>query len=219
MMMGPTLSFNWPRKLLLELDTILRAIDYVIRESGELGGKDKSLVLHYDPKGCKGYNTEMGTKLMSKGYNIRICSCAFEKKQFNDRKVRRIETQNVNVRDALGAPPPKPCQRFANGICICLLNKKGKKCSSLHNLPGTWEYTPDGKSVCTVECNLKPHATMKGVCASTAKSASTSTPLAPPHQSARYTSPPPLLCTPRKLTPLLTPVSLTPPSASQVRAL
>eukprot|EP00962_Isochrysis_galbana_P011704 scaffold3299_cov116-Isochrysis_galbana.AAC.9 len=45
---------------------------------------------------------------MSKGYNIRICSCAFEKKQFNDRKVRRIETQNINVRDALGAPPPKP---------------------------------------------------------------------------------------------------------------
>eukprot|EP00962_Isochrysis_galbana_P039643 scaffold14246_cov105-Isochrysis_galbana.AAC.16 len=32
------------------------------------------------------------------------------------------------IRDALGAPPPKPCQRFANGIC--LLNKKGKKCSS-----------------------------------------------------------------------------------------
>jgi len=55
-MMGPTLGFNWPRKeLLLELEDILRAIDYIIRESGELGGKDKSLVLHYDPKGCKGY--------------------------------------------------------------------------------------------------------------------------------------------------------------------
>eukprot|EP00962_Isochrysis_galbana_P052849 scaffold24311_cov114-Isochrysis_galbana.AAC.3 len=75
---------------------------------------------------------------MSKGYNVRICSCAFEKEQYNDRKVRRTETQNLNVRDALGAPappyppsapPPKPCQRFANGIC--LLNKKGKKCSSL----------------------------------------------------------------------------------------
>eukprot|EP00962_Isochrysis_galbana_P011237 scaffold3147_cov110-Isochrysis_galbana.AAC.2 len=46
-MMGPALGFNWPRKLLLELEDILRAIDYVIRESGELGGKDKSLVLHY----------------------------------------------------------------------------------------------------------------------------------------------------------------------------
>src|SRR6056297_3187257 len=73
-MMGPTLGYKWPRKLLLEIDAILRAIDYVVRESGELGGKDKFLVLHYDPKGCKGYNTEMGTKLMSKGYNIRICS-------------------------------------------------------------------------------------------------------------------------------------------------
>jgi len=64
----------------------------------------------------------------------------------------------------VGAPPPKPSQRFANANGICLLNKKGKKCSSPHNLPGTWEYNPDGKSVCTVECNLKPHATMKGVC-------------------------------------------------------
>jgi len=65
---------------------------------------------------------------------VRICSCAFDKEQYNNRKVRRTETQNLNIRDALGAPPPKPCQRFANGIC--LLNKKGKKCSSLHNLPG-----------------------------------------------------------------------------------
>eukprot|EP00962_Isochrysis_galbana_P009138 scaffold2546_cov118-Isochrysis_galbana.AAC.5 len=82
------------------------------------------------------------------------CGCARSRVLF--------ETQNINVRDALGAPPPKPCQRFANGIC--LLNKKGKKCSSLHNLPATWEYNPDGKCVCTVECNLKPHATMKGLC-------------------------------------------------------
>jgi len=38
-MVGPTLGFNWPRKLLLELEDILRAIDYVIRASGELGGQ------------------------------------------------------------------------------------------------------------------------------------------------------------------------------------
>eukprot|EP00962_Isochrysis_galbana_P041511 scaffold15266_cov107-Isochrysis_galbana.AAC.1 len=47
--MGPTLGYNWPRKLLLEIDAILRAIDYVVCESGELGGKDKSLAIHYDP--------------------------------------------------------------------------------------------------------------------------------------------------------------------------
>eukprot|EP00962_Isochrysis_galbana_P027313 scaffold8580_cov102-Isochrysis_galbana.AAC.5 len=33
---------------------------YVIRESSELGGKDKALVVHYDPKGCKGYNMKEG---------------------------------------------------------------------------------------------------------------------------------------------------------------
>eukprot|EP00962_Isochrysis_galbana_P015375 scaffold4408_cov143-Isochrysis_galbana.AAC.1 len=58
-----------------------------------------------------------GTMLMSKGLNVRICSCKFEKEQYNIRKVRRTETKNLNVRDALRAPPPKPCQRFANGIC------------------------------------------------------------------------------------------------------
>eukprot|EP00962_Isochrysis_galbana_P018530 scaffold5355_cov113-Isochrysis_galbana.AAC.1 len=55
-----------------------------------------------------GYKTEIGTKLiMSKGYNVRICSCAFDKEQYNNRKVRRTETRNLNTRDALGAPPPK----------------------------------------------------------------------------------------------------------------
>jgi len=43
---------------------------------------------------------------MSKGYNVRICSCAFDKEQFNNRKARRIETQNLNVREALGPRRP-----------------------------------------------------------------------------------------------------------------
>lgn len=61
-MTGPTLGFNWPRKLLLELDDILRAIDYIVRESLELAGKDEALVVHYDPKGCKGYNMQVPLK-------------------------------------------------------------------------------------------------------------------------------------------------------------
>eukprot|EP00962_Isochrysis_galbana_P051214 scaffold22593_cov117-Isochrysis_galbana.AAC.1 len=76
--------------------------------------------------------------------------------------VRRTETQNLNVRDALRAPPPKPCQRFANGIC--LLNKKGKKCSSNHDLPDAWVTTPDGITLCAIECNLKAHPTHKDLC-------------------------------------------------------
>eukprot|EP00962_Isochrysis_galbana_P037153 scaffold12959_cov116-Isochrysis_galbana.AAC.1 len=69
-MMGPTLGFNWPRKLLLEIDAILRAIDYVVRESGELGGKDKLLAIHYDPKGCKGYHTEVGPPYNSYSHRL-----------------------------------------------------------------------------------------------------------------------------------------------------
>jgi len=78
--MGPTpsVSIGHASSSSIEIDAILRAIDYVVRESGELGGKDKFLAIHYDPKGCKGYHTEIGTKLMSKGYNVRICSCGGE---------------------------------------------------------------------------------------------------------------------------------------------
>jgi len=41
-MMGPTLGFNWPRKLLLELEDILRTRDRLRhpREWRKLGGKD-----------------------------------------------------------------------------------------------------------------------------------------------------------------------------------
>eukprot|EP00962_Isochrysis_galbana_P016507 scaffold4733_cov118-Isochrysis_galbana.AAC.1 len=91
---GPTLGFNWPRKLLLELEDILRAIDYVIRESGELGGKDKSLVLHYDPKGCKGYNPTTGTMLMSK----RGITCA---------SARASSKRNNTTFARFAAPRPK----------------------------------------------------------------------------------------------------------------
>jgi hypothetical protein len=45
-MMGPALGFDWPRKLQVEVDNRLVAIDYVIRESAQLGGKDKSLCIH-----------------------------------------------------------------------------------------------------------------------------------------------------------------------------
>eukprot|EP00962_Isochrysis_galbana_P049107 scaffold20711_cov124-Isochrysis_galbana.AAC.3 len=138
-MSGPILGFNWPRKLLLllEIHDIMRAIDYIIRESLELGGKDKALVVHYDPKGCKGYNMKVASTLISRGFNVRMCSCAFDKQEYDRRKIRRTETQNINIRAALGAPPPKPCQRFVDGIC--LLNKKGKKCSSSHDLPDMWD--------------------------------------------------------------------------------
>jgi len=103
-MAGPTLGFNWPRILLLEIDDILRAIDYIIRESLELGGKDKALAVHYDPKGCKGYNMQVGSTLISRGFNVRMCSCAFDKQEYDRRKTRRTETQNINIRAALGAP-------------------------------------------------------------------------------------------------------------------
>eukprot|EP00962_Isochrysis_galbana_P026688 scaffold8292_cov120-Isochrysis_galbana.AAC.12 len=129
-----------------------------------------------------------GSTLISKGYHIRMCSCEFEKKQFNDRKARRVEVQNLNVRDALRAPPPKPCQRFLNGIC--LLNKKGKKCSSLHNLPGAWEVLPDGKTLCTIECNLKPHATIKQACINGKECLYKHTPRATPPKCAPHFPPP-----------------------------
>jgi hypothetical protein len=104
--MGPALGFDWPRKLLVEVDNRIVAIDYVIRESAQLGGKDKSLCIHYETRCCKGYNPEIGSKLMGQGYKIRICSCSFKKEQYNDRKARRIESNQVNVREALGAPLP-----------------------------------------------------------------------------------------------------------------
>eukprot|EP00962_Isochrysis_galbana_P044297 scaffold17139_cov123-Isochrysis_galbana.AAC.7 len=103
-MAGPILGFNWPRKLLLEIDDIMRAIDYIIRESLELGGKDKALVVHYDPKGCKDYNMKVGSTLISCGFNVRMCSCAFDKQEYDRRKIRRTETQNINIRTALSAP-------------------------------------------------------------------------------------------------------------------
>jgi hypothetical protein len=108
---GSALGFDWPRKLLLEVNNRAVAIDYVIRESAQVGGNDKSLVIHYEPRGCKGYNPKVGspTFYVGKGSNIRICSCAFEREQFKDCKARRTETYNVNVRAALGALPPKPC--------------------------------------------------------------------------------------------------------------
>jgi hypothetical protein len=72
--------------------------------------------------------------------------------------------QDVSVRSLLGAPPAKQCQRFIKGICI--LNKKGKKCSSSHDIPDPdlREISPNGKPVCKVKCELKPHATIKGAC-------------------------------------------------------
>jgi hypothetical protein len=112
-MMGPALGFDWLRKLLVEVDNRLVAIDYVIRESAQLGGKDKNLVIHYEPRGCKGYNPEIGSNLMGQGFKIRICSCTFEKEEYNDRKARRIESNQQPSQRPRGSRRP-PFQAMAN---------------------------------------------------------------------------------------------------------
>jgi exonuclease III len=164
---GNTLGFKWPSKLLIEVPTPAgvkaASVDYAVRESTLLGGKDKNIVICNSLKGCKGYKPEMGESLISKGFSIRLCKCEAKKAEFNQRKMRRIETQEMDMRAVLGlTSPPKDCTRFLNGIC--LLNKKGKKCSSNHNIPGTWGTTAEGAQVCLLECQLNPHPTFKGLC-------------------------------------------------------
>jgi hypothetical protein len=159
---GPAMSFNWPRKLLTEVDNQIKATEYIVRESAEMGGKDDQLAIDSGPWGCKGYKQAAAAFLKDKHINVRTCSCEVDKEQAGVRKQRRTDLQDVNVRTRLGAPPAKQCQRFIKGIC--LLNKKGKKCSSSHDILDLWEISPNGKPVCKVKCELKPHATIKGAC-------------------------------------------------------
>jgi hypothetical protein len=159
---GPTFGFNCPKKILIDVDGDKYAIDYAIRASLELGGQDSNLCLHYGLRNCKGYNADEGKTLLDKKLKIRICACEENKEQANSRKARRIELKDVDVRVALKAPPSKDCSRFLNGIC--LLNKKGKKCSSNHNIKDAWVTSPEGKICCTIECALKPHSMLQGCC-------------------------------------------------------
>jgi hypothetical protein len=122
---GPIFGFNWPTKILIDVDGDKYSIDYAIRARLDLGGKDSNLCLHYGPRDCKGYNAEEGKTLLAKKFKIRICACEENKELANSRKARRIEHTDIDIRTALKAPPPKDCSRFLSGIC--LLNKKGKK--------------------------------------------------------------------------------------------
>jgi hypothetical protein len=158
------------------------SIDYAIRASLELGGKDSNLCLHYGLRNRKGCNADEGSKtLLDKKFKIHICACEENKEQANSRKARRIELKDVDVWVALKAPPSKDCSRFLNGIC--LLNKKGKKCSSNHNIKDAWVTSPEGNICCTIECALKPHSSAPSSptqcfkdTACSARSASTNTP-------------------------------------------
>jgi hypothetical protein len=98
-------GFNGPRKLLVEIDGEYKAIDYVIRESNQLGGKDDALAIHYEPPGCKDYKSGIGKRLQEQGFPIRICNCEQEESEAGARKERRLNDQNKDVRTALGAPP------------------------------------------------------------------------------------------------------------------
>jgi hypothetical protein len=160
---GNVFGFNWPRKILIEVDSKVCAIDYAIRESLELGGKDEALCLDYGMRGCKGYKPPTAcSALTAKGIQFRTCACDLEKEGAAKRLDRRIAQKTIDTRAALGAAPAAPCQRFIQGIC--LLNKKGKKCSSNHNIEGLWDVDANNKPVCVVECALKPHSTIKGLC-------------------------------------------------------
>jgi hypothetical protein len=44
---SPTFGFNWPKKILIDVDEDKYSIYYAIRASLELGGKDSNLCLHY----------------------------------------------------------------------------------------------------------------------------------------------------------------------------
>jgi hypothetical protein len=129
-----------------------------------MGGKDDQLAIDSGPGGCKGYKPAAANYLKEKFINVRICSCSCdeEKEKAGARKQRRIDQKDLNIRALLGAEPAKQCQRFIKGIC--LLNKKGKKCSSSHDIQGLWDLSLNGKLVCVVKCELKPHVTIKGAC-------------------------------------------------------
>jgi hypothetical protein len=115
----------------------------IITLNSDFSGKDDQLAIDSGPWGCKGYKQAVAAFLKDKNINVRTCSCEADKEQAGVRKQRRIDLQDVNVRSLLGAPPAKQCQRFIKGICI--LNKKGKKCSSSHDIPDLWEISPNGK--------------------------------------------------------------------------
>jgi hypothetical protein len=159
---GPTYGFHWPKKILIDIDGDFFPIDYAIRASLELGGKDDNLCLHYGLRHCKGYNAVEGKTLLEKKFKIRLCECDQNKEQAYARKARRVEHKAIDFRAALQAPSPKDCSRFLNGIC--LLNKKGKKCSSNHNIKDAWDTSPEGEICCTIECGLKPHSMLQGYC-------------------------------------------------------
>jgi hypothetical protein len=156
------LGFNWLRKLLVDINGEYKAIDYVVREGAQRVGKDEALAIHYEPRGCKGYKEAIGKRLLEEGFPIRICQCELEKSEAGARKERRLNDQHNDIRKALGAPPARQCQRFINGIC--LLNKKGKSCSSSRDIQGLWDMSPYSQKICVVQCALKPHPTMKGFC-------------------------------------------------------
>jgi len=69
----------------------------------------------------------------------------------------------------------RPCARNAQCIQQMVFNAKRDQRRNLLlstailvalclTCNGTCEYNSDGKCVCTVECNLKPHAAIKGLC-------------------------------------------------------
>jgi hypothetical protein len=111
---GPAMGFNWPRKLLTEVDNQIKATEYIVRESAEMGGKDHQLAIDSGPWGCKGYKQAAAAFLKDKNINVRTCLCEMDKEQAGVRKQRRIDVQDVNVRSLLGAPWAKHCQRFIN---------------------------------------------------------------------------------------------------------
>jgi hypothetical protein len=75
------MGFNWHRKLLIEVDNQIKATEYIVRESAEMGGKDDQLAIDSGPWGCKGYKQAAAAFLKDKNVIVRTCSCKADKEQ------------------------------------------------------------------------------------------------------------------------------------------
>jgi hypothetical protein len=73
---GPAMGFNWPRKLLIEVDNQIKATGYIVRESAEMGGKDDQLAIDSGPWGCKGYKQAAAALPPSSKTNTSMCAPA-----------------------------------------------------------------------------------------------------------------------------------------------
>jgi hypothetical protein len=158
---GPTFGFNWPKKILIDVDGQILNRLRDPRQPRTRGQGHQSLPPLRASR-LQRVQRRRGPDPSRQEIQDPHLRVRENKELANSRKARRIEHKDIDIRAALKAPPPKGCSRFLNGIC--LLNKKGKKFSSNHNIKDAWVTSPEGKLCCTIECALQPHSMLQGYC-------------------------------------------------------